>query len=70
MHDAETVKAVEMIEAFILMRKFGPTYWAATSTHETQSAAESASRTAVNGKNIWRIVRVKHLPIDVADGEA
>lgn len=68
---AEPVRFKRETEVFVLMRRYGATYWAASSTHETAKQAEEAARaTPIEGTDTWSIVKVRGLPVAVPSGEA
>ena len=68
---AEPVRFKRETDVFVLMRRYGESYWAASSTHETAKQAEDAARaTPLEGTDTWSIVKVCRLPVVVPSGEA
>ena len=69
--EAETVRALQTADFFVLMVRYGHDYWAAHSTHRDLEIAtrQAASVNAAHGQEEWRIVRVAGLPVFVAQGE-
>ena len=70
--EAETVRAPQTAEFFVLMVRYGNDYWAAHSTHRdlASAARQACGVSPANGQEEWRIVRVAGLPVFVAPGEA
>ena len=69
--EAETVRAPQTADFFVLMVRYGHDYWSAHSTHRDLPTAtrQADSVNAAHGQEEWRIVRVAGLPIFVAQGE-
>jgi len=69
--EATTVKAPAAVDYYIVMVRYGDDYWVAQSTHRLLEDARKVASGSdpANGQYDWRIVRVKGLPVKVANGQ-
>ena len=68
--EAETVKAPQTADFYIVMIRYGSDYWAAHTTHrELDDARKTGAGCLGTGQEAWRIVHVKGLPVGVPDRE-
>ena len=66
---AETIRAPQTADFYVLMVRYGHEYWSALTTHRNPEAAAQQVKVTPHVEE-WRIVRVPGLPIFVAPGEA